>query len=413
MIAGALALFALAGSAQEPAALQVAPARLSFLGNDRAERLPAQSVQVRNAGGGELVWHARATEAWVIVSPERAIAPATLLVAIDARVLSPGRHTARVIVEAAGARQSPQAIDVSVTISTTKPIGPPALQAVPESVSFSAPAGQTNALTFTVRVQAEQNAAMRWTAQADKPWLTVTPRQGTTPGELTLSASPASLTAGEHAASVSLIVGGAAAVLRIPVTFTVDAAGGRFGFTSTSLPAGVLNMPYSQPLPLRGGRPPYRLQLAGPLTPDLSLVNGVIRGVPRTAGTFAFTVIATDSAEPPSTVTETFTLPVVILDQNTILAVEPTEVRLAASGNRPPEAATVRVTSGGPPLTWRASCDATWVQIEPTSGTAPATFKVGAAKSGMKPGSYTATITVSMQGAPNSPAEIPVQLVVK
>lgn len=167
---------------------------------------------------------------------------------------------------------------------------------------------------------------------------------------------------------------------------------------------------YSQALPIRGGHPPYTRQLAGSLPLDLALVNGVVTGTPRSPGTFAFTVVATD---PPPTVTETFTLPVVVLDRNTALAVDLHRVRLTATADRAPETATVRATGGGPPLSWRISADANWLQIDPASGAAPGTFNVGADTGGVKAGSYSASTTVTMQGAPNSPIRISVELLVK
>lgn len=398
---------------QSGPALDVAPQHLSFIGSDKADRLAAQTVQVRNAGGGQLAWRARASVSWVTVTPDRGLAPASVRIGVDAQALAPGRHAARVVIESAGAARSPQTIDVDVAITTTRPAAPPGLTVEPDRVAFSAPAGETRRMAFSLRVSADQGAAIRWSARADVPWLELAPREGTTPADITLSASPAPLAPGDHAAAVLISTGDRGPALKVPVTFSVHAAGGRLALTSTSLPAAILNIPYSQALPVRGGQPPYSLQIAGSLPRELALVNGVITGTPRIPGMFAFTVMLSDSADPPAAVTETLTLPVVILDQNTALAVQPEQVQLATSPERAPRPVTVKVASGGPPLTWKVSSDAAWVQIESPTGVAPGTFTVGAAGKGLKAGIYTATLTVTMPGVPNSPLQIPVQMTVK
>jgi hypothetical protein len=82
---------------------------------------------VRNRGGGELVWQAQASTLWILLSPERGLAPATLLVGIDARALQPGLHSGRVAVEAGRASASPQTIDVDVAITSPWVAGSPSV----------------------------------------------------------------------------------------------------------------------------------------------------------------------------------------------------------------------------------------------------------------------------------------------
>lgn len=82
--------------------------------------------------------------------------------------------------------------------------------------------------------------------------------------------------------------------------------------TTASLPGGTLGSTYSTTLAASGGTPPYTWSVSsGSLPPALSLnaSTGVISGTPVLAGTFAFTVQATDSASPNQV---TFTGPVTI-----------------------------------------------------------------------------------------------------
>jgi len=75
--------------------------------------------------------------------------------------------------------------------------------------------------------------------------------------------------------------------------------------TTTSLPAASVGVPYSATLGATGATPPYTWAVtSGSLPPGLSLdaTTGVISGTPTTPGTYHFTVRATDSATPASSV---------------------------------------------------------------------------------------------------------------
>ena len=68
--------------------------------------------------------------------------------------------------------------------------------------------------------------------------------------------------------------------------------------TTTQLPQGTLNMPYSATVTAKGGVPPYTWSIvSGMLPPGLALVAGagVITGTPMQAGTFSFTVQVADT----------------------------------------------------------------------------------------------------------------------
>ena len=67
-------------------------------------------------------------------------------------------------------------------------------------------------------------------------------------------------------------------------------------FKPEVLPNGLSNVAYEQALTVGGGAGPYEfLQLAGSLPPGVSLsTSGVLSGTPTTAGTYHFTLLATD-----------------------------------------------------------------------------------------------------------------------
>lgn len=374
-----------------------------------------QRVRVRNAGGGQLVWRARANTPWISVTPQSGVAPAELVVGVDAASLSAGNYSGRVTIEAGRAAGSPAFIDVILSLAAPRPAGPPTLKVTPDKVILSKISiGQTQKVSATVKLEADREAALKWAAKSDRPWLTVTPAEGSTPVALKIEAAPEGLAAGQHEASVSIVTPDGKPLLRVPVVVQVGSSPGTLSLGITSLPPATLNLPYSQAVPVKGGQPPYRMQLAaGQMPQDLTLANGAISGIARIPGTYTIGITVVDSAVPPATVSQMMTLPVIILDRNTALIIEPASVALTATGPKLETNITIAVMSGSQALSWRATSDAAWLRVSPADGMAPANVTLSADGKSLPSGVYVATVTVSMDGAPNSPARIPVQLTVK
>ena len=81
-----------------------------------------------------------------------------------------------------------------------------------------------------------------------------------------------------------------------------------------TLPVPVIGVPYSQTITASGGTPPYTFTVSsGALPPGLNLnptsgTTAVISGTPTTAGTFTFTITATDANGCPGSRTYSFTI---------------------------------------------------------------------------------------------------------
>jgi hypothetical protein len=96
-------------------------------------------------------------------------------------------------------------------------------------------------------------------------------------------------------------------------TCTVTFAQVTIAMSPATLPDGTYGTAYSQTFSVSGGTAPYTYALAGSLPPGLTLIAagaqaGQLSGKPTAAGTYSFTVIATDANE--VTVTQSYTLTV-------------------------------------------------------------------------------------------------------
>jgi hypothetical protein len=333
--------------------LQVSPARLAFTSSGTVPA-PAQQVRVRNIGSGTLRWSARASEAWIRVSPGSGDGPAVLSIDVDATRLAPGRHEGRVTVDAPDADDSPFSIAISVDVT----VSPAAARAASPG---PAPPAQTPA----------------------------------GPPASTSAASPA---AGGRAPSASQ---------------TTTEAPGRLRIDRTVLPPATRNLPYAQAIPVAGGTPPYTLRVVeGRLPAGLVLANGAISGTARVQGYYPFVVLLTDAASPPARLTQTLGLRVIILQPDTALVVSPPAISMRLSGRSRDARAALAIGSGRQRLEWSAAADVAWLQLTPAAGLSPSEVAITVAAGRLPPGTHVGTITVTMEGAPNSPASIPVQVTV-
>jgi uncharacterized protein (TIGR03437 family) len=86
----------------------------------------------------------------------------------------------------------------------------------------------------------------------------------------------------------------------------------------------------------------------------------------------------------------------------------------AVSGQNPPAQNLAISNTGGGTLTWTAAvgAGASWLTVNPASGTGNAAIRVSAAAASLELGTYAGTITITADGAGNSPAAVQVSLTV-
>jgi len=97
-----------------------------------------------------------------------------------------------------------------------------------------------------------------------------------------------------------------------------------------------------------------------------------------------------------------------------VIGFEPTSLSFAAEEGVNPQSQILSIKNAGVGnMPWSVSSDAQWLNLNPTIGTSSGEIDkvtVSLDISGMSPGDYSATITITAGKAPNSPQTVPVKL---
>jgi hypothetical protein len=89
----------------------------------------SNTFRLRNSGKGRLVWQANTTQPWIVdVSPSFGTAtsgssPDTVTVTVDPTGLAPGAYTGRVVISSPNAANSPQSLEVRLSVGPQQPVG--------------------------------------------------------------------------------------------------------------------------------------------------------------------------------------------------------------------------------------------------------------------------------------------------
>lgn len=92
----------------------------------------------------------------------------------------------------------------------------------------------------------------------------------------------------------------------------------------------------------------------------------------------------------------------------------PSSLTFQITSGQSPAPQTVAITTGG--LSWTAAASTAsgerWLQISPSSGSGDGSIQVSVNGSGVAPGNYSGTVTITATGAANSPLIVPISLTV-
>jgi uncharacterized protein (TIGR03437 family) len=205
------------------------------------------------------------------------------------------------------------------------------------------------------------------------------------PGNYSLGVQVADATGAIAVGSVSLTV------LPAPLQITNAAA----------FPAAIAGSDYpAQLLMATGGVPPYTFSISGSLPGGLVLSGGQISGSPQTAGSYSFTVKATDSATPPAVGVLGASLNVRPQSADLVLGGSSLAFAIVAGTSAPPSANTVSVASSvvSQGITFSTATSASWLTVgggSTTPGVVSVALNSAALTLATTGSPYSGTVTVT------------------
>jgi uncharacterized protein (TIGR03437 family) len=102
---------------------------------------------------------------------------------------------------------------------------PSTISGSPTSLQFAYTVGGTAVAAQSIQITNSGSGTLNWIATASAAWLTVSPASGTAPSTLSVSVSPAGLSAGTYTGNIQITASGASDTpFSVPVTLTVTQA---------------------------------------------------------------------------------------------------------------------------------------------------------------------------------------------
>ncbi len=254
-------------------------------------------------------------------------------------------------------------------------------------------------------------------------WLSASLSSNTTPAYLTLSVNPTGLAVGTYTSIVTVSSGIDSLTWTVSLTVTG-------GTPTISVSSSLLSYTYQS-----GGNLPQALTVtvtassavaftasasgggwlsvspASGTTPASLSVSVDPTGLSPGSYNGTITITAPGASNSPQTVSVSLT--VTSSTSAPTISLNPSVLNYTyQSGGNLPQALAVTVTASSAVAFTASASGGGWLLVSPASGTTPASLSVSVNPTGLSPGSYNGTITITAPGASNSPQTVSVSLVV-
>jgi trimeric autotransporter adhesin len=407
--------------------LTISPLSLSFTGEQGGAAPAPQSLSI-SAPSATTFTASNSAAAWLSITPSGALTTnQTISVSVNQSAnlanLPVGDNSGVVTLINGGVSQF-----VPVSFTVTSASNQITLEASPFGLTFTYQTGGAVPPSQTLQVMTigSGSTTVPITAGATSVgnWLSVTP-SGTTPATLTVSVAPVGLSAGSYQGSITIAGGGVAAgrTVTVGVGLTVQPAPvvqiSTAGLTFTAQQGGAA--PPAQTFTVTSSSPTaFSLNVESvtswlTVSPTGNLTTNQTITVPANptglgacaCGTFIRITWGSSTVNVP--VNFNVTLP-------PALNFSPASLAYAYQvGGALPQAQTVAVSlygviNGQQAFTAAVATGGTWLAVSPTLGTTPATLSVGVSPTGLAPGIYNGSVSVTPTGG--SAASVPVTLTV-
>jgi hypothetical protein len=415
-----------ATSAAVPPALSLMPATLSFDVEAGHAAPAAQSMAVSCSGkAASYSVSTSSTGGWLSVKAGSGKTPGSISISADSAGLSAGTYSGTVVVASSDVANSP--IPVAITLT----VAPPALTLGPTALSFKAQAGGVAPAAQLLTTSSSNGAVLGYSlsASSTEGWLSVKPTTGTTAKSISISASPAGLSAGTYSGTVIVDSPGASnSPIPLPVTFTV-----------TPVPTFAVSPALLTFATKAGEKPPAAQAItisssgaalgytvsasstggwlsatsASGTTPGPISVTANPAGLAAGSHTGTITVTSSDASSGPQVAAVVFNVTPADLP---MLAVAPASLAFVVqAGGTSPASQTVLTSSNGKGAinyTVSAVSKGGWLSAAANTGATPGSLKITANPSGMAAGTYTGTVILTSSDAANPSQAVEVSFTV-
>jgi hypothetical protein len=384
---------------------------------------------ITNGGGGDLFWAASNIEPWLTLDPTSGTAPSTVTLTASSNGLTVGTYYDTITVVSIDAANSPQKAEVILEV-----VPQPEFDVTQGGLSITQLIfdGQlTKSLDPQIINITSTGLPIDWYESHNSGWLGVAPPNGTTPTEVTVSVDITGLTEGTYYDTITIAEGAPlkqANEFKLEVMLTLTAPQAEFVVTPTSIDftanEGENPAPQNLNIASDGAALGWSASFASDWL-DMDMVSGTapsdvsvsadVAGQLLTAGVYYDTIAVSEAV--PGKQAATVYVPVTLTVTGVVqpvLSVSPLSLNFEATeGGMNPAPKSVEITNSAPgPMDWTASFDAAWIGVSALSGTAPSTIDISIDISGLIPDTYIDTVTISADGAENSPQYVEVTLLV-
>jgi hypothetical protein len=378
-----------------PPTLVASPGSLSFVALTGQPAPAAQFISVTNAGSGGFNYTVSANASWIVLSPTSGAEPGAVSVTVNATGLATGSYSGTVTVTAAGIANSPITIPVSLQVLT---------QDLSENFSglgsgwIVSPMGNAAGWSASNGVYTYNGAGLSQTCAGNSAWTNYTfdtniklSSLGNWPGGVRARVNPAT----GAGYIVWLYPGSGLIVLYRDAVWNINDS------SLTQLGSAVLSYDDTTTHDLTVAFSGSQITVSWD---GRSLITA-------TDATYAQGYVCLDADSQPisySNVRVESTQ-----SQVTIATPSPSSLLFSALPGAAPAPQALNISAGGASTTWAATSNQSWLTVAASSTLTPGTLTVTANPTGLTEGTYSASVTLYVPGATNSPLVIPVTLGVK
>ncbi len=154
---------------------------MTFAASETGPNPSAQTLKIKNTGQGTLNYFISNDADWLTVSETNGTSTGQIKehpVSVDKSSLTPQEeaYTAIITVSSSGAYNSPQKINVSLTLSEEPP---PEIQVTPTELTFNAQSGGANPDQQEIHILNTGGGTLQFAVKPDASWISVNPPSGT------------------------------------------------------------------------------------------------------------------------------------------------------------------------------------------------------------------------------------------